>query len=28
MDIKNDIKDDDEVNVIKELDSDMESGKE
>ena len=28
MDIKNDVKDDDEVNIIKELDSDMESGKE
>ena len=28
MDIKNDVKDDNEVNVIKELDSDIESGKE
>ncbi len=27
-DVKNDIKDDNEVNVIKELDSDTESGKE
>ncbi len=28
MDVKNDVKDDDEVNIIKELDSDTESGKE
>jgi len=28
MDVKNDVKDDDEVNVVKELDSDTESGKE
>ena len=28
MDVKNDVKNDDEVNVIKELDSDIESGKE
>jgi len=28
MDVKNDVKDNDEVNVIKELDSDTESGKE
>ncbi len=28
MDIKNDVKEDDEVNVIEELDLDMESGKE
>ncbi len=28
MDVKNDVKDDDEVNVVEELDSDTESGKE
>jgi len=28
IDIKNNVKDDNEVNIIKELDSDMESGKE
>jgi len=28
IDIKNDVKNDDKVNVIKELDSDTESGKE
>ena len=28
IDVKNDVKDDNEVNVIKELDSDIESGKE
>ncbi len=28
MDVKNDVKDDNKVNVIKELDSDIESGKE
>ena len=28
MDVKNDVKDDDEVNVVEELDSDTELGKE
>ncbi len=28
MDVKNDVKDNNEVNIIKELDLDMESGKE
>ena len=28
MDVKNNVKDDDEVNIIKELDSDIELGKE
>ena len=28
MDVKNDVKDNDEVNIVEELDSDMESGKE
>jgi len=28
MDVKNDVKDNDKVNIIKELDSDTESGKE
>ena len=28
IDVKNDVKDDDEINIVKELDSDIESGKE